>query len=281
MMLYWQRVTQWKSTLLDFLEKHKCVIDTGHQTLLLPEGKLTLPLATPKTPTVNQCAVVLPETICIPPSSELEVLACTNSALSEDSYLLEPNTSTWLPVRASRALVTPTEMGVVVRFLNSRTEAVKSTVTLLWEPIDTITVTPVTQSEQQPPNEANSTESPTKQGTLWELVNATSRGLSETEVQQLYLLLVSYSDLFAASPEDLGRTTATQHRINTGDANPIYQPLRCIPAAHQDEARALLQTMRERNIIRPSTNTWAAPVVLVRKKSGELRFCVDYRKLNS
>ena len=79
---------------LDFLEEHKCMIDTGQQDLLLPEGKLTLPLATPKTPTVNQCAVVLPETICIPPSSELEVLACTNSALSEDSYLLEPNTST-------------------------------------------------------------------------------------------------------------------------------------------------------------------------------------------
>ena len=140
---------------LDFLEKHKCVIDTGHQTLLLPEGKLTLPLATPKTPTVNQCAVVLPETICIPPSSELEVLACTNSALSEDSYLLEPNTSTWLPVRASRALVTPTEMGVVVRLLNSRPEAVKSTVTLLWDTIDTITVTPITQRTSAVPPQLN------------------------------------------------------------------------------------------------------------------------------
>ena len=192
------------------------VIDTGQRTLLLPEGKLTLPLATPKTPTVNQCAVVLPETICIPPSSELEVLACTNSALSEDSYLLEPNTSTRLPVRAVRALVTPTEMGVVVRLLNPRPEAVKihrNTTVGYLEPIDTITVTPVTQREQ-PPTDVNSTESPTKQATLWELANAASRGLSETEVQQLYLLLVSYSDLFAESPEYLGRTTATQHRIN-------------------------------------------------------------------
>ena len=162
---------------LDFVEEHKCVIDTGQWTLLLPEGKLTLPLATPKIPTVNQCAVVLPETICIPPSSELEVLACTNSALSEDSYLLEPNTSTRLPVHAACALVTPTEMGVVVRLLNPRPEAVKihrNTTVGYLEPIDTITVTPVTQREQQPPTDANSTESPTKQATLWELANAAS-----------------------------------------------------------------------------------------------------------
>ena len=39
--------------------------------------------------------------------------------------------------------------------------------------------------------------------------------------------------------------------------------------------------MLEQGVIRPSTIVWASPVILVKKKNGELRFCVDYRKLNS
>lgn len=70
------------------------------------------------------------------------------------------------------------------------------------------------------------------------------------------------------------------HGIDTGDAKPVKLPPRRIPLHLQQEVTDNLKQMLDTDIIRPSCSPWVAPVVLVRKKGGGLRFCVDYRKLN-
>ena len=70
-------------------------------------------------------------------------------------------------------------------------------------------------------------------------------------------------------------------KIDTGDSPPIRQRPCRMPPAHRQEAKHLLKDMLNNNIIQPSSGPWASPVVLVRKKDGSLRFCIDYRKVNA
>jgi hypothetical protein len=85
-----------------------------------------------------------------------------------------------------------------------------------------------------------------------------------------------YQDVFITRDGDYGRTDRVYHRIDTGDARPIRQPPKSLPLAKQNEVNGLLD-MKSRGVIEESDSPWSSPVVLVRKKDGSLRFCVDYR----
>ena len=78
----------------------------------------------------------------------------------------------------------------------------------------------------------------------------------------------------------LDTCNVTSHKINTGRSTPIKQRPRRLPYAYRDEADQQIREMLANGIITPSVSPWSSPIVLVRKKNGDLRFCVDYRKLN-
>ena len=100
--------------------------------------------------------------------------------------------------------------------------------------------------------------------------------LSVSQKNELQQILNEFADVLQDKP---GRTTIVEHTINTGTANPVRLPPYRVPHAYMVESE--LKEMLDGGIIEPSASQWSASMVLVTKKDGSLRICVDYRRLNS
>lgn len=105
--------------------------------------------------------------------------------------------------------------------------------------------------------------------------------LSEKQREELCALLLRWEKVFAQHDEDFGQTDLVQHHIHTGDAAPVRERYRPLPPSMYKEMKTLLAGILEKGMIRESCSPWAAPIILVKKKDGCWRFCVDKRKLNA
>lgn len=109
--------------------------------------------------------------------------------------------------------------------------------------------------------------------------------LTKDERELMLETLLEYEDLFFDENKgQLGCTSAITHKIETGNAPPIYKRAYRVPHAQREIMDKLIKDQLDRGIIVPSCSPYAAPVIIVPKKTtdgpAKYRFCVDFRALN-
>lgn len=102
--------------------------------------------------------------------------------------------------------------------------------------------------------------------------------ISRSEKRQLEGILLNWPTVCT---DDLGQTSVIKHQIVTTDSIPVWKRPYLVPINKQKFIDEEIESMLNKGIIRPSTSPWAAPIVLVPKKDGSVRFCVDYQSLNA
>lgn len=115
---------------------------------------------------------------------------------------------------------------------------------------------------------------------LTDLYERTVIGMDGEQWKQVANLLNKYASVFSENDDDIGRTGILKHKIPTGNASPIKQPLRRVPFHMNKEIDEQIDSMLKKDVITPSKSPWASGIVLVKKKDGSKRFCVDYMRLN-
>ena len=94
-------------------------------------------------------------------------------------------------------------------------------------------------------------------------------------------LFREYAHVFALESLDMGHTLLVKHKIQLDNYTPFKERYRQIPPNLFEEVKNHLKEMVQVGAIRHSNSPWANAVVLVRKKDGSLRFCIDLRRLNA
>ncbi|KAL9963057.1 hypothetical protein ACROYT_G032222 [Oculina patagonica] len=86
-----------------------------------------------------------------------------------------------------------------------------------------------------------------------------------------------FSSLFTEAP---GTTNLVQHHIKLTSEEPVRSKPYPVPYSLRESLKEDINDMIKMGVVRESNSPYSSPVVVVKKKDGTNRVCVDYRKLN-
>jgi len=278
---------------IDWMVANNIVWNFGHSLISIGAHSFTLISRSDKR---NWCRrVVLQENITIPARSETDVptkvvfhklpTASDNGYWGTEPSVVEDG------IHVSRTLLPCnrwSDLPIRVMNVSSRPVELKSgSVVANLQPLEVVNeVEGDTRRKTTLSDQTSATADNDKgQQKIPEFVEYLMRGVDDSLPESASLalsdILKDHADVFSQSEYDLGRTNIISHHIDTTDARPVRQPLRRYPPAHLEAISTHVDNMLNQGIIEPASSPWASNIVLVRKKDGSLRCCIDYRQLNS
>lgn len=252
---------------VDFFLDNGCVLDFRRRKLQVVDSLLDL-----SPPAGTRCAFVTAhEEETLPPNSETMLLVANPLLNIHENVIVEQGRAAELPVGVfvGRTICEGSRDLLPIRLCNTTSSPVTINRRAELAEVEGVIIDEVGASSL-------GGEVPDS----WSDFDIADENLSVSQKDALVQLLHKYNHIFSKSQSDMGRTNMATHSIDTGNSRPIRVPPRRLPIPKMEEARRLVKDMADRGVIQPSKSPWAAPVVLVRKKDGTLRFCVDYRRLN-
>ena len=99
--------------------------------------------------------------------------------------------------------------------------------------------------------------------------------------KKVVALLLEFHHIFSLEPNEIRCTDAMKHVIELMNDEPFKEKFHRNAPPLVDEVRQHIQEMLDDGAIRPSQSPWCNAMVLVRKKDGSLRFCIDFHRLNA
>lgn len=279
---------------LDLMERHRVVIDVSRKQIWC-DGQQVPVLC--QSVTNRACRISVAHHTVIPAGSRTIVQGKAAKPLSAGTWIVEPlnRTPGEQPVMLGKVLVrvcgehlpveliNPTERDVTLHKCTNLGLASKISDEEILGVLDPATgaVPESIPNKGQGAENFSSPDSIPLEPELKRIVEDIDVDLSGPELTQVESLLKENREVFATSGSPLGHTDWVQHEIKTTSDQPIKQRVRRTPFHLKEEADQEVKKMLSTGVIEPSSSPWASPVVLVRKKDGTLRYCIDYRKLNA
>uniref|UniRef100_A0A8C5LMT5 ribonuclease H n=1 Tax=Leptobrachium leishanense TaxID=445787 RepID=A0A8C5LMT5_9ANUR len=98
--------------------------------------------------------------------------------------------------------------------------------------------------------------------------------------KRLQSQVLKWRELFSKDEFDVGLAKSTEHCIRLQEDKPFRERSRRVPLGDLDDLREQLNELQRTKVIQESRSPYASPIVMVRKKNGSVRLCIDYRTLN-
>ena len=217
------------------------------------------------------------KTVTIPPNSNICIAGYIDKAL--------PYHLTAAMIQSTSQSVIPSDLDIAPSLVDFN-YGVSKLVDINISNITTRTVTFPPKSiiaELQPVSIQNQPTPENQEFTipLLDQVKIDVNNLSSDELTRGKDFITSFSDIFSKSDTDVGHTHLVKHKIELEDERPFKQKYRGIPPSQYEEVKSHIHQLLQTGIIRKSHSPFSSNVVLVKKKDGSLRLCVDYRLLNS